>query len=276
MCIFVSGIVMLVLQSMGIVSTFVSEKTGFSMYRKTNTQMEIPTIVICQTHKFDQFSPKNNDESKIDDWFFNQFYWLNERMHIKIPIGDLGDISLTIGNNTVNLPMLSQNDPNGNLIIVEELMNPWMGLCYAITSKLRFEKKDFGGLKISFLQKVENPTISLVSPEDRYGFLFPDMGHLIPLKFSAELGEAILVVDVVKTVWNYLSDADKSIWGSLSSLSENSCKHYYKSGGEDSYMKCQLKAQNDCYQNNAPKYGCNCVLNNTFKVYFELYPTGYV
>ena len=274
-CIFVSGIVMLVLQTMGIVATFMSEKTGFSMYRKTNHQMDIPTVVICQTHKFDQFSPYNNDQSKIDDWFFNQFYWLNEGMNITIPPENV-NYSITIGNNTLDHPML-----NDSLIIVEELMNAWMGLCYSITFRMNFEMANIygninmGAMKIQMSQKVENPTVSIVSPEDRYGFVFPDLGHLIPLKFAAELGEGIVVSNVVKTVWNYLSDAEKSIWGSVSSLSENSCKHY-KPTGEDTYMKCQLKAQNDCYRNNATILtGCNCVLNNTFKAYFELSPISF-
>ena len=107
--------------------------------------------------------------------------------------------------------------------------------------------------------KIPNVEVSFVSEEDRYGLILPNRGNLQPLTISPEAG-IYGRVNIEKMLWNYLSI-------------KRNCKHY--SVEEDSYMKCLLKNQVDCFRFDGPNNGCNCVPENTHKTHFEKYPISW-
>ena len=144
-------------------------------------------------------------------------------------------------------------------IVVEELMHPYIGLCYSVTiddESFKMKIYDIFVIKAEFHQDKKTPQVelSIINPEDRYGILFPE-GHKAPLKIIPE-PETYNEVLVEKSVWNYLP-------------SKANCKYYSK---ENTYQTCKLKMQVDCFRSEAPKKGCDCVPENAFKTAFKVYP----
>ena len=206
------------------------------------------------------------------DWYFQHFFWLNDKLNITI-LQNNYDTSI---NSYIYLSKnlsLGENfiEETKTMIIVEELLNPTEGLCYAVI----FNHNDGKGMSINdkiFLtlsfpkdvNKIPNVDVSFISSEDRYGYLFPSRGNLNPFTISPE-GGIYLRVELEKVIWNHLS-------------SKSDCKDYdyysddEKEGSDSSYMKCLLKKQMECYKLNAPSKGCKCVPENTFKNHFEIFP----
>ena len=79
--------------------------------------------------------------------------------------------------------------------------------------------------------------------------------------FTSEAGINTMI-SVEKLVWNYQT-------------SKGNCEHY--SDKNDSYMKCMLKKQVDCFKNHPNQFteGCKCVPENAFKTQFEMYPISW-
>ena len=85
------------------------------------------------------------------------------------------------------------------------------------------------------------------------GFLFYDMGRMMPYTVSLDTGDAV-GVNLKKLVWKKLQ-------------SRGSCKHYIK---ELSFMKCMLKNQMECFTSG--NQSCKCIPENNHKTLFQLFP----
>ena len=150
-------------------------------------------------------------------------------------------------------------DEKGSTFLVEELFNPISGICYSLTphESYKISIKDSIFIRIVFPEEGAIPpvAISFVNPEDRYGFVLPDMEYLEPLAMIQYPG-TFSGIQYRKMVMNYLS-------------SKRNCKNDHEEG---SYMKCIIKKQVECYQIIGPQRGCNCIPYNILKTYFEMYP----
>ena len=63
-------------------------------------------------------------------------------------------------------------------------------------------------------------------------------------------------VYIESIIWNYLP-------------TKRNCKHYNK---EESYVKCMLRNQMNCFRETGPSKSCNCIPKNFYKTNFEMYP----
>ena len=263
-CVFLFAIGALAWQSQNTFETFIAGRTTFAISKQTSDSMLIPTIVVCQTHEWNNGQILKKDDAvniSDKDWFHTQFYWLNDKMNMSF-FAYADDLNLTVGNNTFSFMMVLDYDTMksttfNSSLMVEQFLNPWIGLCYAIIPgpSLDFVKDDVATLKVKFSDEIESPSISvyLVSEEDCHGFMLADFGRLTPFKVPlSKLG---------KTTWSAI---EKRIWNPLQ------CKNYLE--GEDSHMKCQLKNFIKCFKKMGPYMNCTCVPKNTIWSFLELYP----
>ena len=103
--------------------------------------------------------------------------------------------------------------------------------------------------------KIPPTDILFTSPEERYEFLFYDLGQVSRFRIPLQAGMTI-ALQYQPSIWTYLS-------------SKRNCIQYNE---EDSYAHCVLKNQVDCFKREGLNHGCNCVPDNTHKTLFEMYP----
>ena len=265
MLVFSVGVGILVWQSNNTFETFIAGRTTFVRSTQTFDYLSPPTVVICQNKiwKNGIFANENVNISDTD-WFFNQFDKLNDKMNITHSFSNGYQYSyqnLSLGNNwldqIVDKLHVSNEKITANLSIrVTEFLNPWVGLCYAMIPgpKMKMANKDSQLMWVKFSQEIENPTMSvyLLSEKDLHGLLLPDFGRLKPLKIQSLGLKTQTWIAIERRISNYLP------------LKRN-CT-------DESYMKCQLKNNIECFKKNSPKFNCTCVPKNTYKSYFEIYP----
>ena len=250
---FLSGVGILIWQIWKTFQAFIEGNTTFTVSKQTLPKMLLPTILLCPMGK------GGYDYNFVDNKtsFFKNFYWLNDSFNLTTArwINTNGTYhkiisNLTLGNNF---------DENGRTFLVEELMNPFFGICYALTPDVTctITLDGFYELLATFKNESEIlPTVEVqfIPPEDRYNFLFPSLGE-VEQKINADPGVSY-IFKVWKQIWNYLP-------------SKRKCKNYSK---EDLYTKCILNKQIECYKKCGPKVGCNCIAQNVYKTHFEMYP----
>ena len=84
-CVFIIAIGTLAWQSHNTFETYIAGRTTFAISKQTSDSMTPPTIVVCQTHKWNNGLTwkKVNTANILDkDWFDSQFYWLNDKINI--------------------------------------------------------------------------------------------------------------------------------------------------------------------------------------------------
>ena len=250
--IYLSGITILIWQVHGTFETFIRNRTSFEVRQDTFNSLVPPTIVYCSRN------PKAGD---VNTWYANisnkdqfnkDFFWLNEKVSLLMIIDNR-----SLHNEKEGKLSLGENfDGEGNLLVtVEELMNPQIGLCYAIIPDKNFRLHiEESILFVAVLAPgVEKATVYFTSEEDRYGLLFNDFGRLMPFQVSLDTGFTV-GVNLKKMVWNKLS-------------SKGNCKHYTK---EKSFMKCMLNNQVKCFKRG--NFTCKCIPENNHKTHFKLFP----
>ena len=103
-CVFLIATGTLVWQSKNTFETFIARRTTFAISKQTSDSMPMPTIVVCQTHKWNngQILKKDDTVNISDkDSFDTQFYWLNDEMNISV----FRFQNLTQGENVFSMPM---------------------------------------------------------------------------------------------------------------------------------------------------------------------------
>ena len=241
-------------QVQGTFETFFKNRTSFASATKQITYRRLipPTIIFCS---------RNEKSGNSETWYANisnrgqfneDFFWLNEKLNLSMGTDNKSkdkstDRQLSLGDNF---------DREGNLLVtVEELMNPYIGLCYAIipdnSFRLHIEESIFFSANLT--PGVKKATVYFTSEEDRYGLLFNDLGRLMPFKVSLDTGLTV-GVNLKKLVWNKLS-------------SKGNCKQYTK---DKSFMKCMLRNQVKCFRTR--NYTCKCIPENNHKTHFKLFP----
>ena len=251
--VFLSGILFLIWQIYGTFDTFIKNRTSFSIRQETVQSLVPPTIIFCPRN------PKSGNLTVFlanvskKNWFNEEFFWIKKKLNFSLgryPSQDqlISEIDLNLGKN---------KDEEGNLLLtVEELMNPLLGLCYAfIPDKENFKLaiENFAVLDATIDTNLKEVSVFFTSEEDRYGPLFTDMGRLMPLKVSLISGTSV-GVNLKKHVWKKLP-------------SRGNCKQYPK---EQSFMKCMLEKQVECYR--LGNQTCQCIPENNHKTQFQLFP----
>ena len=150
---------------------------------------------------------------------------------------------------------IGKNDYFGDQLSVEELLNPFMGLCYAFTfdGKLDSAANEILFFKAMFENGREIPTVevSYISTETRYKFLYYG-ADLTSFKFSLEVGNIVLAT-TKKTAWRYSS----------------SCMEYTN----ESYLQCIMRKQVECFKARLRDGEvCKCLPKKAFSIQFENYP----
>ena len=255
--IFFSGIAILIWQVHGTFETFFKNRTSFAVREESFDRLVPPTLIFCS---------RNQKAGTYKNWFVNisnknQFYedflWLNEHLYLNLT-------KYIVGSNSEDKPTakeaqlrLGENSDNeGNLLwTVEELMNPFIGLCYAIRPSkiINLKIEEWIILTARFEPRVTKANIYFTSEEDRYGLLFYDMGKLMPFRVSLDAG-TFVSINLKKSVHKKLSSNGK-------------CKYYTK---EQSFMKCMLAHQVDCFRSG--NQTCKCIPENSYKTHFKIFP----
>ena len=240
--IFLSGFVFLSLQIWQTFQTFIEKRSTFEVSKESFDNLVPPTIVLCLLQQWD-----NNLNEKITISMIKRNY---EPGSLPTKIWNL-----TLGEN--------YDDQNELMLTVSELINPFGGLCYILVFNENHKMNKMGTTNaspaiyfyIKFALGMEIPKIevSLVSSEDNYGFIFPQVGrYLRPSIIPLEAGKYVRL-DIKTLAWKYL-------------LSKRNCKYY--SSGADTYPKCMVKKNIECALNRS----CKCIPERKYKTYFELYP----
>ena len=258
--IFSSGVSLLYWQIYGTFETFIKRRTSFENKHEVVESMAPPTIIFC---------PRNSRKGTIGDFyknisnedqFKNEFFWINENIYFYMEkygaASSNHDDALTASKKILKLG--KNMDEKGNLLVtVEELMNPFVGLCYAIIPGEKFKLRidEFMGLYVFYEQKIKKPkaTMYFTSKEDRYGLITYDLGRMIPFKISPDAGIAV-GVNLKKSLWNKLQSKGK-------------CKNYTQ---HKSFIRCLLKNQVECFR--LGNQTCKCIPKNNHKTHFKLFP----
>ena len=256
--VFLSGVLILIWQISGTFDTFIKNRTSFAIMQETEQSLVPPTIVFCSRNPklgipSDFLGNVSNKEK-----FNEEFFWINKTLNFVLGRSPTqgGPIAIQDMNRTQLLNLGKNNNEEGNpLLTVEELMNPILGLCYAIIpdkENFKLAIENFAVLIPNFGPNLKEATVFFTSEEDRYGLLFTDLGRLTPFKISLIPGTAV-GVNLKKHVWKKLP-------------TKGDCKQYTK---DESFMKCMLKKQVECYQ--LENQACQCIPENNHKTQFELF-----
>ena len=178
--VFLTGIGFLMPQIWDTCNAYAKKETTFTISKQTFDKMKPPTMVVCPQNQWDNglwTEPKiNNSETEL---FFNQFFLLNEKLNMTMartaPVvnSKTGHFDVIVSNLNLGVNF----DEKGNTFLVEELMNPFLGMCYALTPYQSFKigMGDIVYFIFTFPQEGAIPLeIILLNPKDRYGFLLPD------------------------------------------------------------------------------------------------------
>ena len=239
--IFLIGFGFLSLQLWQTFQTFIEKRSTFVISQKIFDRLIPPTIVLCLP--------------------FQKNIFLNKRFNITIKMSKPNIETESLTKTQINLSLGENYDEQNELMLtVAELINPFQGLCYTLTFNENHQMNKMGLQKmlnvyIEFVHGMKIPTVdvSLVSSEDNYGFIFPQVGrYLRPSIIPLETGKYVRL-DIKTLAWKYLP-------------SKRNCKYY--SSGADSYPKCMVKKNIECALNKS----CKCIPEKKYKTYFELYP----
>ena len=265
--VFLLGIGLLCWQTELTIDAFINEHTTFDIHKKTQESLVSPAILFCPMQYWDNGLVNFTEPNISDkDWMFSQFYHLDDNLTLILKrtfynttSGKYEYINLTLGNDT---------DAS---VTVEELMNPYIGICFALIldPTITLNTKDQLVLFATFFNTsgesgshldVKTPPVEVffVNPEDRYGFLFPEIAEDLeePYKISLQAGTMVWV-NFQSLVWKYLS------------TSKRHCKNYSET---NSSMKCILKKQVDCFRTTGPTRNCSCIPENLYKTHFVMHP----
>ena len=265
--IFLSGVSLLIWQIHGTIETFIKKRTSFANKQVAVESMDPPTIVFCSRNHRKVGQAKQYVNISNENQFKKEFFWLNEKLNLtifkfvatsipdKLSIRPFSELSIIFKK---NLGLGENKDEKGNLLVtIEELMNPIVGLCYAIIPgeifKLRIDEYITLVATYEQKQKKQKATMYFTSEKDRYGLLTYDLGRMIPFKISPDTGIAV-GVNLKKRIWTKLE-------------SKGNCKQYTK---DQSFMKCLLKNQVECFR--LGNQTCKCIPENTHKTHFKLFP----
>ena len=243
--IFLIGLGFLSLQLSQTFQTFIEKRSTFVISQKIFDRLIPPTIVLCLP--------------------FQKNIFLNKRFNITIKMSKPNIETESLTKTQINLTLGENYDEQNELMLtVAELVNPFQGLCYTLTFNENHQMNKMGvqnmlKVDIEFLRGMKIPTvdISLVSSEDNYGFILPQVGrYLRPSIISLEAVNHHVFLDIKTIAWNYLP-------------SNGNCKDYSIEAGDSTYIKCLVKKTIDCAINK----DCKCTPEKNYKSYFELYPT---
>ena len=258
--ILLTGICFLIPQIWYTIESFIKKETTFTISKKPFDKMVPPTMLLCPQHPWDNglwTEPKINNSDK--ELFFNQFYLLNEKLNLTMTRFVVSDKTGNFDIIRSNLNLGDNFDEQGNTFLIEEFINPILGMCYALTPHQSFKItiRDSILFQLTFLQKEEAiPSyILLLNPKDRYGFLLPDSEYLESFSMVQNPG-TFIGIEYHKNVVNYLP-------------TKRNCSDDHEEG---SYVKCVIKNQIECYRIVGPKRGCNCIPQTILRTYFEMYP----
>ena len=177
-----SGATILIWQIWFTFQGFIEGQTTFTVTRQTHEQkgMVPPALLFCPNTN----NPWGNEvlsKGNISDknWFNKQFFWLNESLNLTLIQYHWNKKLSKLDSKTSKLQLGRYSG-----ILVEELMHPFIGLCYSLTiddESYKMRNYDILLLKAEFDQGKEVPQveISILNPEDRYGILFPE-GYMAP------------------------------------------------------------------------------------------------
>ena len=262
---FLSGVGILVWQIWNTFQAFIEEQTAFAISQQYFDVLEPPAVILCPKDNWNGFFKQARNISddwqlvsniSDNDWHAKQFFLLNDTLTLSLRREFHNDHEYGYFSN--NLTLGENFDEKGKTFVVKELMNPFFGMCYAlipdVNLKINLTNQFIFLAKVAKREDIPSFDIFTLHPEDRYGFLLPD---LAPLGKRSVIKSSYLIdFKVRKVIWNYLS-------------SKKNCRQYEKA---DSFAKCIMKKQVDCYQRIGLKRGCNCVAENIFKTHFEFHP----
>ena len=255
------GIGLLFWQIEDTLKAFIDGNTTFNVHKTTKESQVTPTILFCPMEYWDNglfnfTEPNPSDE----DWMYSQFYHLDDNLNLTLfrysyntTSGKYEEIKfdLILGNNT------------DAFVNVEELMNPYIGICLALTPDPSIEMNIMDQLilvaQFNSSDELETPLVEVffVNQEDLYGFIFPEVLEELeePYKISLQAGTMVWVY-IQSLVWKYRT------------TSKRPCEDYSKS--DSSSMKCILKKQINCFKLDGPSKNCHCIPQNLFKTHFAL------
>ena len=248
---FLSGIGILIWQIWNTFQGFIEGQTSFSTSQQTFEVLEPPGMILCPKNIWSGYS---NTIFSNKDWDSKHFLKLNDSLTL-IFIRWKGTES------TSHKLILGENfDEISKTFFIEKLITPYYGMCYALMPNQNYKMsiKDRFIIKVEVAIKEKMPPFDVyfIHEEDRYEFLMADLG---------QLGDGMDLEVVESGSW-YNFRVRKIMWSYLPS--KRNCKNY---GKDDSYTKCILKNQVDCYIKNGPSRGCNCVAENIFPIHFEFH-----
>ena len=254
---FLSGLGILTWQIWQTLKVFIEGQTTLATSHQSFDVLEPPAIILCPKKTWSRIFNQSSNMSERN-WHSKPFVLLNE---VKLTL-----LRVTYNNNesgefhfsSSNLTQGENFDKQGKTFIVEELMNPFNGLCYVLTPDQTFKMNMEGYFHIQAIfspkEKIRSFDVYLIHPEYRYGFLSRDLAQL-GTRMEAESGNYI-GFDIRKIIQRYQS-------------AKRYCKNYKK---EDSYIECKLKNQVGCYRKFGPERGCKCILENIFLMHFKFHP----
>ena len=253
--IFFSGIAILIWQVHGTFETFIKDRTSIATSQKPFDSLVPPTIIFCSRHHQAGGNGISITNISNENHFNEQFIWINRNFNLTI-VKAISKQGKKVTRIEKQLELGKNCDDKGNpLVTVEELINPRLGLCYAIIPDVSFslQIEEYMLLLAKYEKRGKKATVYFTSEDDRHGFLFYDMGRMMPYTVSLDTGDAV-GVNLKKLVWKKLQ-------------SRGGCKHYTE---ELSFMKCMLKNQMECFTSG--NQTCKCIPENNHKTLFKLFP----
>ena len=240
--IYVSGMVLLTIQISGVLKTFMAGQTNFSLSKNNLQSLALPTIILCpDIPNLKIVTPLAKPMAQNKSAFFEQFFQLGQQFNLtavknpKYP-GEIGK-KLFVGDNF-------DNDGN-QMFVIEEMMNPGLGLCYALTAdheNVKFSNGDMLYVNAQFKSKINSLSVYFTSHENKHGMVFFDHGKQELKKYVVKIGQYV-----------GFSLRKKKV---LRMESTQTCSDYTKSGG--SFMDCMIKRQINCFLNENNS-NCLCI-----------------
>ena len=196
--IFISGIVLFVIQIRVVWDNFIINRTAFGTSKKTMENISIPPITLCP-------EILDVDMSMADpDLFLDQFYKLNAEIMVKIRHSFSLEMDLQLGQNF---------DQHGELLMtLKELWHPSIGLCYVLvpnTQMLEFGIEDTLFVSIFLNGQKGNAVKVLLYDEENIEFInFPDFGKQNPVMSILD-GGTRMVIGIKKSIRQQMSSKGK-------------------------------------------------------------------
>ena len=84
MLVFLSGFGFLFLQLWHTFQTFIDQRSTFDVSKQLHQRQKPPTIVFCPNYEWDNAVNWSGNYFSDKEWYFQQFFWLNDRFNITI------------------------------------------------------------------------------------------------------------------------------------------------------------------------------------------------